>query len=926
MSIGTILYSIFIGPLQLLFEVIFSLANRITNHPGLTIISLSLSMNFLILPLYMRADALQEEERDIEMKLAAGVAHIKKTFKGDERMMMLQTYYRQNNYKPTYVLRGAMSLFLEIPFFIAAYRFLSTLPILSGVSFGPITDLGQPDGLLAIGGIAVNILPIIMTSVNAVSTAIFTKGYPTKTKVQLYAMALFFLVFLYDSPAGLVFYWTLNNVFSLVKTIFYKLPNPKKVLCYLASVTGVASIALGIRYISVSHARMTVFGVLGLLLQIPIAVYMMRKHNIILRKSNWLVSSGKKGFVCAAVLLTVLMGLLIPANVISTSPLEFVNMSAYMNPVWYIVSALCMAVGTFLVWLNVFYSLSNDKGKVIIEMVLKVFAVVAIVNYMFFGKRLGTLLPSLQYEEPMAFARSEILVNLLVVMLVIAVVIVICRYKGRIINDIMVIGAIALIIMAGRNMLSIRSDVSKAVDTTSHNVTRPEFTLSKEGHNVVVIMLDRAMGEFVPYIMSEKPELKEDFSGFTYYSHAMSYGGHTNFASPALFGGYEYTPEKINMRSEESLVDKQNEALKVMPVLFERNGYNVTVCDPTYAGYQWIPDLTIYDEYPDINAFNTDGYFLEEDVNNAQVRAKERDFFCYSLVKSLPVIMQNGLYDDGNYHNLSSVSYTAQAIESDMNKAQGLNENFISAYAVLENMINMTVVDEGSSDNFLMLSNDTTHEPMLTQKDEYVPQAYVDNTFDPDTDRVADDEYNTGGRILHVTDYDNQLTQYHSTMAAFEKLGEWFNYLRENDLYDNTRIILVSDHGHGTQQIYELIRYFSMEEGNDLEYYFPLLMVKDFGSKQFAVSDEYMTNADTPYIATKDVIDNPVNPFTGNVISDDAKDNPVQYVFESDLWETGDNDGNVFNPGRWYMVYTEDIWNQYCWNIAAEDATLPVQN
>ena len=115
-------------------------------------------------------------------------------------------------------------------------------------------------------------------------------------------------------------------------------------------------------------------------------------------------------------------------------------------------------------------------------------------------------------------------------------------------------------------------------------------------------------------------------------------------------------------------------------------------------------------------------------------------------------------------------------------------------------------------------------------------------------------------------------------------------------------------------------------EGNDLEYYFPLLMVKDFGSKQFAVSDEYMTNADTPYIATKDVIDNPVNPFTGNVISDDAKDNPVQYVFESDLWETGDNDGNVFNPGRWYMVYTEDIWNQYGWNIAAEDATLPVQN
>lgn len=30
--------------------------------------------------------------------------------------MILQTYYRQNHYKPTYVLRSAVSLFLEIPF------------------------------------------------------------------------------------------------------------------------------------------------------------------------------------------------------------------------------------------------------------------------------------------------------------------------------------------------------------------------------------------------------------------------------------------------------------------------------------------------------------------------------------------------------------------------------------------------------------------------------------------------------------------------------------------------------------------------------------------------------------------------------------------------------------------------------------------
>ena len=44
---------------------------------------------------------------------------------------------------------------------------------------------------------------------------------------------MFFLFFLYTSPSGLVFYWTLNNLFSLVKTIFYKLKHPREVLAVL---------------------------------------------------------------------------------------------------------------------------------------------------------------------------------------------------------------------------------------------------------------------------------------------------------------------------------------------------------------------------------------------------------------------------------------------------------------------------------------------------------------------------------------------------------------------------------------------------------------------------------------------------------------------------------------------------------------------
>ena len=56
MSFFTILYTLIIYPIELLFENIFMIANRIIGNTGLAIIFLSLAVNFLVLPLYQRAD------------------------------------------------------------------------------------------------------------------------------------------------------------------------------------------------------------------------------------------------------------------------------------------------------------------------------------------------------------------------------------------------------------------------------------------------------------------------------------------------------------------------------------------------------------------------------------------------------------------------------------------------------------------------------------------------------------------------------------------------------------------------------------------------------------------------------------------------------------------------------------------------------
>ena len=127
MLVSHVIYQLFIGPLELILEVVYGLSQNLFSNCGLSIIVLSLTVNMLLLPLYRCADALQENAQKAEKKLAPWVMHIKKTFKGDERFMMLHTYYRQNGYKPFYVLKSSVPLFLEIPFFIAAYHFLSNL-------------------------------------------------------------------------------------------------------------------------------------------------------------------------------------------------------------------------------------------------------------------------------------------------------------------------------------------------------------------------------------------------------------------------------------------------------------------------------------------------------------------------------------------------------------------------------------------------------------------------------------------------------------------------------------------------------------------------------------------------------------------------------------------------------------------------------
>ena len=193
-----------------------------------------------------------------------------------------------------------------------------------------------------------------MTIINIIAGAIYTKGFPLKEKIQINVMALIFLVILYQSPAGLVLYWTMNNVFSLIKNIFYKLKNPIKVL-YILMCAGAVFVGIYILFVYKGAASLKK----RLLVAIPL--FLLTAMPLFIKAVNWFfknplkyLTENKKQrfllFISSALGLTILTGLLLPSNLISSSAQEFSNIGNITNPNGFINAPFWQSFGIFIFW------------------------------------------------------------------------------------------------------------------------------------------------------------------------------------------------------------------------------------------------------------------------------------------------------------------------------------------------------------------------------------------------------------------------------------------------------------------------------------------------------------------------------------------------------------------------------------------------
>jgi membrane protein insertase Oxa1/YidC/SpoIIIJ len=212
-SIDDIPDILFLKPLALIYNGVFTWILNIVPDPGWAILLFAAVLNVVLLPIYFQMENIGRKAKQSRALMNAEVARIKAHYKGRERYYYIKTLYRQFQYRPISVIFSSTDLYFQILIFATVYRFLADQDIFSGASFLFIRDLSRPDGAL----FSVNVLPILMTLFNVVSAMIYSKDKSNRKTAFL--LAGVFAILLYSSPAALVLYWTFNNAVSLVRNL-----------------------------------------------------------------------------------------------------------------------------------------------------------------------------------------------------------------------------------------------------------------------------------------------------------------------------------------------------------------------------------------------------------------------------------------------------------------------------------------------------------------------------------------------------------------------------------------------------------------------------------------------------------------------------------------------------------------------------------
>ena len=213
------------GPTWFLSKPLFYVIdffNRATGNFGVAILLLTICVRALLFPLANKAYASMSRMR----KLQPEMIRLRERFKDDKQRMNseLMKLYREQKANP---VAGCLPLLAQIPVFFALYYMLFvTIEMRHAPFFGWIDDLSAPDPMTFITGfgllewpapefLLVGIWPLLFGATMWLQMKLNPQPMEPIQQKILMALPIVFLFLFARFPAGLVVYWTWNNVLSI---------------------------------------------------------------------------------------------------------------------------------------------------------------------------------------------------------------------------------------------------------------------------------------------------------------------------------------------------------------------------------------------------------------------------------------------------------------------------------------------------------------------------------------------------------------------------------------------------------------------------------------------------------------------------------------------------------------------------------------
>jgi YidC/Oxa1 family membrane protein insertase len=216
-----------LAPLETGLKWLLRLFQSFVHNWGIAIILLTIFVKVLFFPLTRKSS-----ESTLKMQaLSPKIKELQTKYKDNPQKLNAEMaeFYKKEGYNP---VAGCLPMLLQIPIFFAMYNLFNNHFDLRGALFIPrwIPDLSLPESVYhfsnfsipILGWTDIRLLPFIYVGSQLLYgkvTQTPDQQSNTQMKMMLYAMPVIFFFILYDVPSGLLIYWIMSNLLTLVQQV-----------------------------------------------------------------------------------------------------------------------------------------------------------------------------------------------------------------------------------------------------------------------------------------------------------------------------------------------------------------------------------------------------------------------------------------------------------------------------------------------------------------------------------------------------------------------------------------------------------------------------------------------------------------------------------------------------------------------------------